>query len=143
MVAVWWSWIYGVTRRILELVAFRARGQASKDIELLVLRRQVTRPELRPPDRMLLPACSRLLPRTRWNAFFVTPATLLRWHRELVTDTWTYPRPRPGRPSTRHEIRALIVRLAGENPEAAGSFCCAIVTPNSSPASTRSSPRCG
>jgi putative transposase len=46
----------------------------------------------------MLAALSRLLPRTRWSAFFVTPATLLRWHRELIARRWTYPHTRPGRP---------------------------------------------
>jgi putative transposase len=118
-----WSWIYALTRRTLELVVFRLRGDRAKDIELLVLRhevallrRQVTRPALRPTDRMLLAACSRLLPRDRWAAFIITPATLLRWHRELIANKWTHPHRRPGRPSTRREIRELILRLAAENP---------------------------
>jgi transposase len=118
-----WSWIYALTRRTLELVVFRLRGDKAKDVELLVLRhevallrRQVTRPALRPTDRMLLAACSRLLPRDRWAAFVITPATLLRWHRELVADKWTHPHRRPGRPPTRREVRDLILRLAAGNP---------------------------
>ncbi|MEV4658825.1 hypothetical protein [Micromonospora sp. NPDC049301] len=43
----------------------------------------MTRPDLEPADRVVL---SRLLPRPRWSVFFVTPATLLRWHRELVAE---------------------------------------------------------
>jgi hypothetical protein len=65
---------------------------------------------------VLLAALSRVLPRQRWAAFFVTPATLLRWHRELVAKRWTYPHRYPGRPSTRAEVRRLILRLAEQNP---------------------------
>jgi putative transposase len=64
-----------------------------------------------------LAAFSRVLPRQAWKrSLFVTPATLLRWHRELVARRWTYPGRRPGRPATAAEVRALVVRLARENP---------------------------
>jgi putative transposase len=51
-----------------------------------------------------------------WSAFLVSPATLLRWHRELVARRWTYPRRRVGRPGTPAAVRGLVVRLARENP---------------------------
>jgi putative transposase len=115
--------MYTLTRRALGLMVLAVRGEAAKDVELLVprhevavLRRQVARPALQPADRVLLAALSRRLPRARWAAFFVTPATLLRWHRELVGKKWTYPRRTPGRPPLRQEIRDLVLRMAAENP---------------------------
>jgi transposase InsO family protein len=59
--------------------------------EVAVLRRQVHRPKLQPADRLVLAALSRLLPRPRWSVFFVNPATVLRWHRELLARHWTNP----------------------------------------------------
>jgi putative transposase len=80
-----------LTRSILSVMLLRVRGDAAKDIEILVLghqlavlRRQVNRPALQPADRVLLAALSRMLPRARWGVVMVTPVTLLRWHRDLV-----------------------------------------------------------
>lgn len=118
-----WSLLYDLTRTSLGAMLLRFRGDAAKDIEILVLRhqlavlrRQVNRPALQPADRVLLAALSRILPRNRWNTFMVTPATLLRWHRDLVARKWTYPRKTPGRPAARQEIRRLVLRLASQNP---------------------------
>jgi hypothetical protein len=118
-----WSLMYTLTRHALGLAVLRLRGGSAKDVELMVLRhevmvlrRQVSRPALQPADRMLLAALSRRLPRGRWGVFLVTPATLLRWHRELVARRWTYPHRRPGRPSVPRELRELVLRLAAENP---------------------------
>src|SRR5262249_53224379 len=85
--------------------------------QLRVLERQVARPELTQADRMVLAALSRVLPRRAWRrAAFVTPATLLRWHRELVARRGTYRHRRPGRPATAGGDRALVGGLAQENP---------------------------
>jgi hypothetical protein len=120
---VFWSLLYLVLRRIFQLIVLLGRGERAKEIEILalrhqvaVLRRQVNRPDLNDGDRVLLAALSRLLPRPSWSVFFVTPATLLRWHRNLIARKWTYPRKRPGRPSTRADVRAAVLRLARENP---------------------------
>jgi putative transposase len=118
------SFLYWSLGRLLELVVLRRRSEREKEIEILLLRhqlrvleRQVARPQLTQADRALLTALSRLLPRRAWKrSLFVTPGTLLRWHRELVARRWAYPHRRPGRPATTAEIRELVVRLARENP---------------------------
>jgi putative transposase len=113
---------YQMLCRTIQLLVLLARGDAAKDLEILVLRhqlavlrRQVPRPRLEPTDRALLAAISRALPRARWSCFLVKPETL-RWHRRLVAGAWTYPHRRRGRPSLDPEIQQLIVRLATENP---------------------------
>jgi putative transposase len=121
------SLLYLVVRALVRLlVSARRAGRVdgSKDFEILVLRHQLrvlqqtSGPRtLRAIDRVLLAAASRAIPRQRWVVFLVTPATLLRWHRELVRRKWTYRRTgRPGRPPIDAAIRTLILRLARENP---------------------------
>jgi hypothetical protein len=116
------SFVYLVACRLFALVLLLARSDRSKDLELLVLRhelsilrRQARRPQLRESDRLLLAALSRVLPRRSWQALLVTPETLLRWHRRIVARRWTYPHRRPGRPPIDEEVRQLILRLAREN----------------------------
>ncbi len=45
----------------------------------------------------------------------MTPGTLLAWHRRLIKNKWTYPST-AGRPPVREDIRALVQRLARQNP---------------------------
>jgi putative transposase len=120
--AVVLSVLYVALQRALQLLFLGFRSTRSKDLEIVVLRhqiavlrRQVRRPAFRAADRVFLSAASRLLPRINWAAFVVTPATLLRWHRRLVAKHWSHTRP-PGRPAITADVRALIVRLARENP---------------------------
>jgi putative transposase len=98
-------------------------GLDIKDVELLVLRhglavlrRQVARPKLRATDRALLAAAASQLPRPSRGAPLVTPRTLLRWHRALVRRKWRQPPSQRGRPPVTSEVRALVLRLARENP---------------------------
>ena len=118
-----WAVAYLSVRRVFEFIVLLARTDGAKEIELLLLRhevamlrRHVKRQSSEPADRALLAALSRLLPRSRWGAFSVTPATVLAWHRRLVARRWTYAHHRPGRPKVNEETAALVVRLANENP---------------------------
>jgi hypothetical protein len=66
------------------------------------------------PTRAVLTALIRLQPAQLRMHRLVTPGTVLRWHRRLVTRHWTYPH-RTGQPPVSTEITALIARLATEN----------------------------
>jgi putative transposase len=112
---------YRLVRLVIDLLVLRGRRDRSKDVEIIVLRhqlavlrRQITRPRFEPDDRALLAAFARVLGRDRWSMFIVRPETILRWHRRLVAQHWTYPH-RHGRPSTLTETRATIIRFAREN----------------------------
>ena len=94
-----------------------------KDIEILTLRHEVAvlrctnpHPKMSWLDRAVLSALSRLLPAPLRQLRLVSPRTLLRWHHHLVARRWTYLHRQPGRPPTAAPIRALVLRMARENP---------------------------
>ena len=118
-----WSLVYLALYRLLQLIVLRCRSERSKELEILLLRhdlavrrRQQRRVSVRPADRALLAVFARALPRSVWTGLSVRPATLLRWHRQLVRRRWTYPHRRPGRPPLDRRVQTLVVRLARENP---------------------------
>jgi hypothetical protein len=120
------SLLYKVTRKLLAVPSVLLRTELAKDAELLVLRhenavlrRQLAAPvRYEPADRFWFAALSRLIDRHRWRAVFaVTPGTLLAWHRRFVARKWDHTaHRRTGRPPTRTAIKALVLRLAKENP---------------------------
>jgi putative transposase len=115
--------VYLMLVRALSWLALLARSDAAKDVEILTLRHEVAvlRRTNAPPtltwrDRAMLSALGRLLPTPLRQLRLVSPRTLLRWHAQLIARRWTYPRRRPGRPSIPPPIRALVLRMARENP---------------------------
>jgi len=105
------------------------RKEAWKTAEILILRhqlavlqrRQPRRPTVTWADRALLAALLSVIPNARRHGLrlLVTPDTILRWHRDIVRRRWAARsmRGKTGRPTTRRNIRALVLRLARENPE--------------------------
>jgi putative transposase len=112
-----------LVRRLLVLMRL-GPSPDQKDVEiavlrhqLAVLRRQVARPRYSPTDRAVLATLARLVSRDRWGIFLVRQATLMRWHRDPVARSWTYPRRGGSAPNPLdEEIVALVLRVAGENP---------------------------
>jgi putative transposase len=114
--------LYLLFLQVLRLVLLLGRPSSTKNIELLVLRDEVTvlrrtnpRPRLDWADRPVFAALIRGLPRALRCHRLVSPNTILRWHRRLVRKKWTYPK-RPGRPPINDVLAALVVRMATENP---------------------------
>jgi putative transposase len=84
--------LYLIISRLLGSLTLLGRASASKNIELLVLRHEVAvlrrtnpRPRLDWADRALLAALIQRLPAALRGHRLITPATVLRWHRHLVT----------------------------------------------------------
>ena len=117
--------VYGCLRFVIGLVVLRLDGDRDREVELLllrhelsVLRRTAKKPRLNSADRMILAAIARRLPRRALGGLLVQPETVLGWHRALVRRKWAaFGRRRgPGRPRIDVECRQLIFRLARENP---------------------------
>jgi putative transposase len=104
------------------------REEAWKTAEILILRhqlavlqrRQPRRPDLDWADRALLATLLAVIPKVRRHGLrlLVTPDTIVRWHRDIVRRRWAARsmRGKTGRPAIRRNIRALVLRLARENP---------------------------
>src|SRR5438552_18362149 len=115
-----------LTTRLAAWLRLARREEAWKTTEILILRQravlqrqQPRRPKLNWTDRALRATLLSVIPKARHHALrlLVTPDTILAWHRGVVRRRWAARsrRGKPGRPATRRNIRALVLRLAREN----------------------------
>ena len=120
--------VFLLITRVTGWLRLSRREEKWKTAEILILRHQLTvlqrrqprRPKLNWADRALLATLLGLIPKARRQGLrlLVTPDTIVRWHRAIVRRRWAARsmRSRTGRPATRQSIRALVRRLARENP---------------------------
>jgi len=122
------QFMFPLTTRLAAWLRLARREETWKTAEILILRHQLAvlqrqqprRPKLNRADRALLAALLSVIPKARRHGLrlLVTPDTILRWHRDIVRRRWAARsmRGKTGRPATHRNIRALVLRLARENP---------------------------
>src|ERR1700733_11149332 len=121
--------VFLLTTRAASWLRLSRREETWKTAEILILRhqlavlqrRQTCRPNLNWAYRPLLVTLLSGIPKARRQGLrlLVTPDTILRWHRDIIRRRWAARsmQGKPGRPATRQNIRALVCRLARENPD--------------------------
>jgi putative transposase len=127
-----WFMVMEVVSTLIELVRLKRQSESEKDLEILVLRRQLAiyerkqdrAPRLARGEKLALVVLATKLKAKTGRTIkgmgevirIVKPATLFGWHKQLVRLKWTYRRRNPGgRPRTDRELEQLVVRLAREN----------------------------
>jgi transposase len=120
--------VFLLITRLASWLRLSRREEAWQTTEILILRHQLAVLQRRQPrcpnlnwaDRALLAALLSVIPKARRQALrlLVTPDTILRWHRDIARRRWAARsrRGKAGRPATRRNVRALVLRLARENP---------------------------
>jgi putative transposase len=120
--------VFLLITRMASWLRLSRREEAWQTAEILILRHQLAVVQRRQPgrsnlnwaDRALIATLLAVIPKARRQGLrlLVTPDTVLRWHRDIVRRRWAARsiRGKTGRPATRRNIRALVLRLARENP---------------------------
>jgi putative transposase len=115
--------------RVVSWLRLSQREETWKTAEILILRHQLAVLQRRQPrrpirnwaDRALIAALLGVIPKARRHGIrlLVSPDTILRWHRDIVRRHWAARsmRGKTVRPATCRDVRALVLRLARENPE--------------------------
>ncbi|SRR6266567_3714087 len=117
--------VFLLITRVITWLRLSRREDAWKTAEILLLRHhaavlqrhQARRPKLNWAEPG--PARHDTESARQGLRLLVTPETIARWRRDIARCRWAAwsMRGRPGRPATRRNIRALVLRLAREPPE--------------------------
>ncbi len=128
-----WLIITHIFSTLLEFIGIGSLSEREKDLEILILRyqldilerkqktpikpNQVEKMTLAVLTNKLKQITNRSTNQLRNTLRIFQPATVLKWHRELVRRKWTQEQAnKGGRPKISQEMEDLIVRLAHENP---------------------------
>ena len=121
--------VFLLITRVTSWLRLSRRKEAWKTAEILILRhqlavlqrRQPRRPRLTWADRALFATLLGVIPKARRHGLrlLVTPDTILRWHRDIIRRRQAVRSKRgtTGRPATRRNIKAVVLRMARENPQ--------------------------
>ena len=128
-----WFILKHIFSTIFTFLHIRRLSTLEKDLELLVLRQQLSilqrklNSPIRPSriEKMTLAILTTKLKKISTRSThqlrdiirIFQPETVLRWHKELVCRKWTHPhKNKGGRPSINKDLEHLIIRIAKENP---------------------------
>ena len=120
--------VFLLITRVARWLRLSRRKEAWKTAEILILRHlavlqrhQPRRPKLNWADQALLATLLSVIPEARRQGLrlLVTPETIVRWHRDIVRrrQAARSTHGNTGRPATRRNIQALVLRLARQNPK--------------------------
>ena len=107
--------IFGFVLAILGRRATLALENLALRQQILVLRRSVKRPRLRPRDRIFWVLLKRYWGDWRSHLILVKPETVVRWHRRGFRLFWRWRSRNEGRPKISPEVVDLIHRMSREN----------------------------
>jgi putative transposase len=126
-----WFWVWQVVSTLIEWVNLGRRSNGEKDLEILLLRRQLAIYErkqartahLSRGEKLILVVLATKLKAATGRTIqamadviqIVKPTTLFGWHSQLVRRKWTYHHRRAGRPRINRTLEQLVLHLAGEN----------------------------
>lgn len=104
--------------RKLNIVAYLTAENLALRHQLIVLKRNHNRPQLKERDRVFWKVLSNIWPRWRDSLVIVQPETVIRWHRRAFRFYWRHKSGggKPGRPRMDVEVKSMVLKLSAANP---------------------------